>query len=167
MAVTRKNNFSTIKMLLDRGADLNLHSQDGDTALIEAAKRNRMRAVCELLERKADRHIKNKENKTALDVSKDYFNLEVAFLLDDNAQPDPTSTGIRALLSATKNGNVMVVEKLLNRNVVASGKIKNSKGENIFQIASRLPQTREKEFEDYIEKINKNSCTEKLSRRKH
>ena len=165
MAVRKKKNFSTIKMLLDRGANINHQSKDGDTALIEAAKLDRMRAVCLLLERDADRNIKNNENKTALDISKLYSNPEVTFLLDDNvlddsgnAQPDPNSrqTGMRALKNATKNGNIKVVNALLNKNVVASGKIKNRKGENIFQMASRLPQTREKEFEDYIEKIKKN-----------
>ena len=157
MAVRRKNNFSTIKMLLDRGAKMNLQSKNRDTALIEAAKRNRMREVCELLERNADRNIKNKDNKTAFDFSEEYYNHEVTFLLDERAQTDPESdTGKEALTTATENGNVELVSKLLKRNVVASGKTKNSKGENIFQIASKLPQTREKEFRVYSEKIKKN-----------
>lgn len=159
MAIRKPKNFFTIKMLLDRGADKNRQAQNGDTALIEAARLDRMRAVCELLERNVDRTIKNKNDKTALDISREYSNSELAFLLDGTAEPDLKGTGERALTEATENGNTRIVSELLSRNVVASGKIKNSKGDNIYQIASRLPQTRQQEFENYIKEISKNKDT--------
>ena len=134
-------------MIPEHGADMNRQVKNGDTALIEAARLDCMKLVCELLERNADKTIKNENNNTALDVSKQYSNYEVAFLLNNAPKPDPNQinwfktrlnvtgeldeeaksdpylegNGERALTEAIENGNTEVVSELLfrSRNVVA------------------------------------------------
>ena len=55
-----------VKSLLEAGANPNAEDKDGDTALIEAAKKCKTEVVKLLLEAGADIEAKDKEGKTAL-----------------------------------------------------------------------------------------------------
>ena len=59
----------------------------------------------------------------------------------------------RLVLEATEAGYPKVVSDLLSRG--ANMEAKNEVGETPFQIAARLPKTRKEEFEEYLEKVEK------------
>ena len=56
----------TASLLLDRGADINLKNNDGETALMEASSSGHTEIVSLLLDRGADVNVKDNDGGTAL-----------------------------------------------------------------------------------------------------
>jgi ankyrin repeat protein len=73
MAASKKGNFDTAKILLEKGANLNATSdQDvhlGETALILASRKGHLNLVELLLSNGADKEIRNAEGQSAFDVA--------------------------------------------------------------------------------------------------
>lgn len=62
----QKLDTDTVAKLLDKGADPNAMDQNGETALIIAAKSDKKGVVAKLLEKGADKSAKCKNGETAL-----------------------------------------------------------------------------------------------------
>ena len=63
---TRKGHTETVKLLLDKEADVNMNTDNGDTALIEASDKGHIEIVKLLLDKEADVNAKNVVGNTAL-----------------------------------------------------------------------------------------------------
>jgi ankyrin repeat protein len=79
----RYNRTEMIRLLLDRGADINARNhQFKETALMIAAKFGHQEAVQLLLNRKADTSLRNGKNHTALELAIRNKKVEIATLLE-------------------------------------------------------------------------------------
>lgn len=64
---------SSVRVLIEHGADLNVRDEGGNTALMLAANRGEVRCISLLLAAGADRTLRNKRKKTALDTAQDHM----------------------------------------------------------------------------------------------
>ena len=80
-AVDRED-YNTVKLLLDNGADVNMKNKYGITALMYAVYREDYNTVKLLLDNGADVNMKNKYGRTALDYAKEYERTEIIELLN-------------------------------------------------------------------------------------
>ena len=71
MAACRSGKNPLVKMLLDAGAEINAQTNDGETALMTAARWYNRKTIQLLIENGADVDIKDNEGKTALDRTLD------------------------------------------------------------------------------------------------
>ncbi|KAI0380721.1 hypothetical protein F5Y04DRAFT_256583 [Hypomontagnella monticulosa] len=94
---------SSLQLLLDAGADINLPDQDGDTALIVAASRGDEEALSFLLNSGADIMHSNNNNDNALQVALQYDNTECL-----KALVDRVAVLLGALQTAMDSGNTVV-----------------------------------------------------------
>jgi len=143
MYASHNNNPEIVKMLLDNDANPNIQDQDGNTALIWAAKhtyidivfvkggnpdiqkektafnlaaiRNNTKIVQMLLDKGANPDIQNIKGKTALIKAAKYNNIEIVqILLDKDANPNiQNNEGDTALIWAVRNHNPEIVQILL------------------------------------------------------
>jgi ankyrin repeat protein len=65
------NNLKTVKLLLSKGADVNLQNKDGMTALMYSCHNNNLETVKLLLSKGADVTITNINNQKAIDLTND------------------------------------------------------------------------------------------------
>lgn len=77
--------LDTVKLLLSRGANVNVTGLNGNTPLIYATKANRFDVVAVLLDKGADWKKKDEENKTAQDYANASGNTELIDLLQHAA----------------------------------------------------------------------------------
>lgn len=94
---------SSLQLLLDAGADINLPDDDGDTALIVAASRGDDEALSFLLDSGADIMHSNKNNDNALQVAIQYENTDCLKVLVDRI-----AVLLGALQTAMDSGNAAV-----------------------------------------------------------
>jgi ankyrin repeat protein len=59
-----------VKLLIEKGSEVNFANDEGKTPLLLAVKNNRLETVKLLLEKGAQANAKDKEGKTALDVAR-------------------------------------------------------------------------------------------------
>lgn len=73
MEACQRNHFECVQLILTNREhpQLNLKDDDGNTALMLAAKNNAVNAAAMLIEARADRWIKNRAGKTAMDLASD------------------------------------------------------------------------------------------------
>jgi ankyrin repeat protein len=83
--------LEVVKMLLARGAAVNVPDSDGDTAIGLAAARNRPDIVRLLLAAGADKNIRNRSGKSALDYAAANGDFELLALLYDRPTTRPTT----------------------------------------------------------------------------
>jgi hypothetical protein len=82
---SRNGQVRVVKLLLDRGADVNVREKETETtALIAAAQQGHAEVVAVLLERGADVHAKDKAGKSALSEAKHYNHEHVVKLLQES-----------------------------------------------------------------------------------
>ena len=81
LAGWKTNNLKLIHYLFERGVDLNLSNNNGDTPLMDAAYLGKIAILSYLLENGAETTLKNKRGKTALDLSRSKNNTEATQLL--------------------------------------------------------------------------------------
>ena len=70
MATAYGNRYKTFELLLERGADINMRSQDGRTALILAVRQGHSRIVERLLSLGADPKVIDGYGETPLGLAK-------------------------------------------------------------------------------------------------
>jgi len=78
------NQIDIVKMLIDKGVNVNAQDGFGNTALHLAATKNYLEIACVLLNRNADPSIYNKNKNTPRQLAYNYGNSELVELLDDN-----------------------------------------------------------------------------------
>ena len=69
MVASLNGHAEIVKLLADNGAELNLKSNDGSSALIFASQNGNAEVVKVLLEKGADPGLKDNKDKTALDYA--------------------------------------------------------------------------------------------------
>ena len=86
MAAASGGQEAMVRMLLQRGASVNLQNSDGATALMHAAIRDHTTIVQALLDAKADASPQNANNYTALMIAEHYKHAATAQLLRQHAK---------------------------------------------------------------------------------
>ena len=71
-----------VKLLLAKGADINVKNSNGETALMAASSRGNADVVKLLLDKGADINVKNSKGKTALAIAKDKGKTEIVAMLE-------------------------------------------------------------------------------------
>ena len=148
-----------VRLLLDEGADINIQSGAGWTALSYAASNKRVDIVKLLLERGADPNIPNNMGTTALmsgqlstalsgrrsryDVYAEIDSLEITKLLLDhgaNVNKQARNNGTTALMMASTKDSVKIIELLLSYG--ADPNILNNRGDTAITLAERYGGSR-------------------------
>lgn len=108
-----------VKRLLDKGADVNVRDEDGNTALIIAISFGNSDVAEMLLKKGADVNAKNKSGETALmaATSTYFYNPSlVIMILDGGADINARAEdGVTALMLAVRNNHVDAVKSLLTK----------------------------------------------------
>jgi ankyrin repeat protein len=120
MEAAKRGDPARVKVILDKGAEINATDKGGTTALIHAADSGHITVVRLLLEKGADVNAKNKGGWTALMWAAtsspagrtDIVKLLIAKGGDVNAKDQ---SGMTALLGAARQGHLPVVKVLLEK----------------------------------------------------
>ncbi|XP_067055721.1 ankyrin repeat and SAM domain-containing protein 6-like [Acropora muricata] len=109
---------STLRLLLEKGADVNFREETtGWTALMLAALNGHMAAAQLLVEFGADTNAQNVINQTALEVAIVRQKTEVQEFLDERTSTRPQITGQKSnrpsIIEAARTGNLVLVRELL------------------------------------------------------
>jgi len=115
----KSGDVKTVKLLLEKGADVNTKSDDGGTALMSAAKRGYMEIIKLLLDKGADINAKDTDGTTALMLAAVKGQTKVVQLLldkgaDINAQ---RNDGRGALMLAEETDQTQTAELLLEKDL--------------------------------------------------
>jgi len=138
LVVSYLGNYPSVRLLLDKNADLESADQRGRTPLIWAAIQGHETVVKLLLDKGADIEAKDRKGWTALilAVSLGHETL-VRLLLDEGADIEPKNwIGKTALISATLLGHETLVRLLLNKG--ANTESQDRFGETALHTAARL-----------------------------
>jgi len=151
-----KDNFSSLKSLVNNGADINTQDKDGDTPLIIASTFGNLTIVKYLLLKGAKVDIKNKDGDTALSMSgfstNKKNNSEIIHLLVSNGADVnfKDSGGNTVLYTAVLFDKVDLIENFLKNG--ANLNIKNDDGTSaLLEICSLEP----KKFKQVVELFTK------------
>lgn len=85
MKAALRGDESTVRKLLDQGADVNSRDRDGETALMAAGYNGNVRVVRLLLDRGADVNPRSRKGYTAFDLAVKRGNDDVRRLLSERA----------------------------------------------------------------------------------
>jgi ankyrin repeat protein len=111
---SEKVHAEIVKLLLDKGADVNTKTDNGTTALIEAASRGMTEAVRLLLDRGADANVMATDGDTALRLAKVQGYAEIVQMLEKvgaKAGEDKNTE----LIWASHAGNLAAIQALLDQ----------------------------------------------------
>ena len=102
-----QGHWEEVENLLNKGADVNVRSNSGYTALIVATGTGNLEVIKSILEKGADPNAKQKDSMTPLMLATAYGNFKVAkFLLDNGADANVKDNAGRSVLDlASKKGN--------------------------------------------------------------
>jgi len=118
IVASKEGNIEIVKLLLDKGANVNAKDKRDGTALMIACVKGYQTIVELLLDNKgADVNAKNNKGDNALMfTSMTGYQTIVELLLDKGADVNVTNqAGETALIAASKEGNIEIVKLLLNR----------------------------------------------------
>ncbi|HZM01881.1 MAG TPA: ankyrin repeat domain-containing protein [Candidatus Saccharimonadales bacterium] len=139
----RSGDMETLKLLLNKGADVNAKDTNGTTALMGAVMTGRTDAAKLLLDKGADINAKDYSVGTPLMIAAYQGNASmVKLLLDNDADINTKVIGVlddTALMSAVMSCNTNVVELLLDKG--ASINQKDSRGQTALINATILGDT--------------------------
>jgi ankyrin repeat protein len=132
-----KGYAEVVKALLDKGADINVRSDDGSTALILAAEEGHEDVVKALLDKGADINLQSKDGSTALILAAEEGHAEIVKALlgkgaDINVQCD--DDGSTALILAAEQDHKEIVKLLIRHG--ADPSIENKKKKTALDVAS-------------------------------
>lgn len=130
-------NRDIIKLLLNKGADINVANNNGDNFLLFASRRGNWNNVKFIVDYGLNINYKNNNNESALLITIKYRNWNIAeFLIEREAIIDiPDKNGNTELLFASKYGNVEFVNLLLNKR--ANPHHRNNIGQSAFILACK------------------------------
>jgi ankyrin repeat protein len=157
---SRDGDIEIVRILLEKGADVNAKTDTGTTALFNAILYRHTEVVRILLENGADVHVKTMYGSTTLDMAIWYGDIEiVSMLLENGADVNAKGKyGSTALIKASENGHTEVVRMLLEKG--ADVNVKDDNGSTALMKASKEGRT---EIVELLEKVIK---TEKETRSK-
>ena len=138
MWAVRYGQTEAVKLLVEKGADLNIQSKSGETALMSAARTGRTEIVKILVEGGADLNIQDYQNEwTALMEAARYGHKEIVkILIDNGADLDSEDwIGTTALMYAVATEQRGMVKYLIDNG--ANPNYKNSYGDTALGIAER------------------------------
>ncbi|MEJ2719445.1 MAG: ankyrin repeat domain-containing protein [Deltaproteobacteria bacterium] len=137
MWACHKNHPEVVKVLLDRGADVNARYGNPQTPLMKAAREGNLEIVRLLLKHGAEVNAKSDIGDTPLHLAAWKGHLDVAKLLLNNGAivNMKGAQGETPLMVAALNGRVYVAQLLLRRGADADAR--NAKGETALQLASQ------------------------------
>ena len=106
-----------LEVMLEQGADLNMQSRYGETALIRAARFGRIEIVRYLVEHGADLSVQDKSDNTALMwATHNRQTGIVKYLVEQGAEVNAqTESGWTALMRAARNGYTGIVKYLVEQ----------------------------------------------------
>ena len=121
------NSIECLKVLIERGANVNCRDNDGQTPLHGAAQNGHLESVSILLDNKCDFTIQNNDGYTALFRAYSEGHLEVMIkILDKGADINTKhSYGLTVLHKACFDGRLKCVKMLLSRGADINSKNKN------------------------------------------
>ena len=135
-----KNDVKQVKLLLDKGADVNTKNKDGVTVLMMASVEGQVDVVKLLLDKGADVNAKNKDGVTALVVAIARGNVDaMRLILDKGADVNAKNKdGATPLVVAIVQGNVDAVRLLLEKGAEINAKYEG--GATVLMIAAGVGQ---------------------------
>ncbi|MGE3318238.1 MAG: ankyrin repeat domain-containing protein [Candidatus Berkiella sp.] len=117
MNAVLKDDARAIKLLSEAGADINLRTRSGDSALLIAAQENKSVALKQLLAcQGVEVALTNKQSKTALQIAFEKKNVEIFVLIACASNTNDVTVKKcinQYLLWAIKNKNVQVIANLI------------------------------------------------------
>ncbi|HEY5590139.1 MAG TPA: SUMF1/EgtB/PvdO family nonheme iron enzyme [Paludibacter sp.] len=132
---SEEGNTELIKILLDKGAKVDLKDSYGTTALFMASQKGHTDAVKILLDKGATVDLPTSKGTTPLIIASSQGNIEVVkLLLSNGAKIDlPIIYGVTALFMASQNGHTEVVKLLLDKG--ANAELKTTTGKTALDVA--------------------------------
>ncbi len=123
-----KGHLEIVKLLLEKGANVNAKDKYGDTPLLRATKQRHLEIVKLLLDKGADVNEKDKYGDTPLLSAVEIDHLEIVkLLLEKGANVNAKNmNGYTPLMRATENGHLEMVKLLLDRGANVNEKNKNN-----------------------------------------
>jgi len=130
-AVGTGSSEEIVKILLEKGAEINQRGFDGKTPIVYAAAGD-LAVLKYLVEKGAGINIKDNEGKTPLMAALESFHetniASLKFLIEKGADVNAKNNkGETALILASKNGNVEMVKALIEEGSIVSEKDKDGK----------------------------------------
>ena len=109
-------NLETVKILLEQGADVDLQSNDGNTALIYASRDGNLETVKFLLEQGADINLQSNDGWTALIMALRFGNLGIMkFLLEQGANVNLQDDKGKIFFDYLEPGDKKEIEEFLEQ----------------------------------------------------
>ena len=117
IAAALKQDWETVRKLIDAGAPVESTDQTGLTALMVAAKQGNLEMLRALIDRQARIDFMDFEGRTAIDYALEAGEREaVQVLLSLTSRFDPSSAGAHRLLSAaSSSGDMKIFQTILER----------------------------------------------------
>ena len=136
MLAVDKGDTDITKLLIDKGANLNLQNQNGYTALMIATYKGDTNIVKKLIEKDAGINLQDEKGYTALMIAIYKGNVDIATLLIDKEKIKldlQNNSYTTALMLAADKGNTEIAEKLIEKD--ANLNLQNNKGYTALIIA--------------------------------
>ena len=134
--------INSAKVLLDKGADINMKNLNGDTLLLKASNLGQTEMVKMFLEKGADVNARNHYGRTPIIDASSWGRTDIVSILLDNGadvNASTTTNGMTALILACEGGHDKIVSMLIDRG--ADINAKNHNGYTPLMLASNNGKT--------------------------